>query len=85
MTVSERLAEAQTLLAELWQTLLRFPWRNTALTLREPHGVVAGIHNGTPEAANARTAKGFRFTTVSSDARLMAAGAQQLLAQMRRS
>ena len=49
------------------------------------HGVVAGIHNGTPEAANARIAKGFRFTTVSSDARLMAAGAQQLLAQMRRS
>jgi membrane protein len=35
MTVSERLAEAQTLLAELWQNLLRFPWRNTALTLRE--------------------------------------------------
>ena len=35
MTVSERLADAQTLLAELWQNLLRFPWRNTALTLRE--------------------------------------------------
>lgn len=35
MTVSERLADAQTLLAELWQNLLRFPWRTTALTLRE--------------------------------------------------
>jgi membrane protein len=35
MTVSERLDEAQTLLAELWQNLLRFPWRTTALTLRE--------------------------------------------------
>ncbi|MBL8389906.1 MAG: YihY family inner membrane protein [Hydrogenophaga sp.] len=35
MTVNERLAEAQTLLAQLWQNLLRFPWRNTALTLRE--------------------------------------------------
>ena len=55
------------------------------LARAKAHGVVAGIHNGTPEAANARIAKGFRFTTVSSDARLMAAGAQQLLAQMRRS
>ncbi len=35
MTVSERLVRAQTLLAEVWQNLLRFPWRNTALTLRE--------------------------------------------------
>ncbi len=35
MTFSERLAGAQTLLADLWQNLRRFPWRNTALTLRE--------------------------------------------------
>ena len=35
MTFSERLLGAQTLLAELWQNLRRFPWRNTALTLRE--------------------------------------------------
>ena len=47
------------------------------------HGVVAGIHNGSPEAALARIAKGFRFVTVSSDARLMAAGAQQVMAKMR--
>lgn len=47
------------------------------------HGLVAGIHNGTPEAALARVAKGFRFVTVSSDARLMAAGAQQVVAKMR--
>ncbi len=47
------------------------------------HGVVAGIHNGTPEAALARIAKGFRFVTVSSDARLMAAGAQQVISKMR--
>ena len=46
-------------------------------------GVVAGIHNATPAAARARSAKGFRFVTVSSDARLMAAGSQQVLAQMR--
>ncbi len=47
------------------------------------HGVVAGIHNGAPEVALGRIAKGFRFTTVGSDARLMATGAQQVLARMR--
>ncbi len=47
------------------------------------HGLVAGIHNGTPEGAMARIAAGFQFVTVSSDARLMAAGAQQILSTMR--
>jgi 4-hydroxy-2-oxoheptanedioate aldolase len=47
------------------------------------HGVVAGIHNGTPDAALRRIAKGFQFVMVSSDARLMAAGAQQVMARMR--
>jgi len=47
------------------------------------HGLVAGIHNGTPEGALARIAKGFQFVTVSSDARLIAAGSQQLLSKMR--
>ncbi|HSI58813.1 MAG TPA: aldolase/citrate lyase family protein [Ideonella sp.] len=47
------------------------------------HGIKAGIHNGRPDVALARIAKGFRFTTVSSDARLIAAGSQQILAQMR--
>ena len=47
------------------------------------HGVVAGIHNGTPETALRRVAAGFQFVTVSSDARLMAAGSQQVLAKMR--
>jgi 4-hydroxy-2-oxoheptanedioate aldolase len=47
------------------------------------HGVVAAVHNSTPEAALARIAKGFQFVTVSSDARLMAAGSQQVLARMR--
>lgn len=47
------------------------------------HGLVAGIHNGRPDVALARIAKGFQFVTVSSDARLMAAGAQQMLAAMR--
>jgi 4-hydroxy-2-oxoheptanedioate aldolase len=53
------------------------------LARAKAHGVVAAIHNGTPEAALARVAKGFQFVTVSSDARLMAAGAQQVLARMR--
>jgi 4-hydroxy-2-oxoheptanedioate aldolase len=53
------------------------------LARAKAHGVVAGIHNGSPEAALARIAKGFQFTTVSSDARLMAAGAQQVMAAMR--
>ena len=47
------------------------------------HGVVAGIHNGGPEAALARIAKGFQFVTVSSDARLIAAGAQAIISKMR--
>jgi 4-hydroxy-2-oxoheptanedioate aldolase len=53
------------------------------LARAKAHGVVAGIHNGSPEAALARIAKGFQFVTVSSDARLMAAGAQQVMARMR--
>ena len=47
------------------------------------HGLKAGVHNGLAEGALARIAKGFRFVTVSSDARLMAAGSQQVLAKMR--
>jgi len=53
------------------------------LARAKAHGVVAGIHNGTPEAALKRIAKGFQFVTVSSDARLMAAGAQQIVNKMR--
>ncbi len=48
------------------------------------HGVQAGVHNGRPDVARARIAKGFRFVTVSSDARLLAAGSQDLLAAMRK-
>jgi 4-hydroxy-2-oxoheptanedioate aldolase len=53
------------------------------LARAKAHGLVAGIHNGTAEGALARIAKGFQFVTVSSDARLIAAGAQQVLAKMR--
>ena len=47
------------------------------------HGVIAGIHNGTPEYALAMIEKGFQFVTVGSDARFMAAGAQQVVKTMR--
>ncbi len=53
------------------------------LARAKAHGVVAGIHNGTPEGALKRMAAGFQFLTVSSDARLMAAGAQGVLTAMR--
>jgi 4-hydroxy-2-oxoheptanedioate aldolase len=52
------------------------------LARAKAHGVVAGIHNGTPDAALKRIAKGFQFVTVSSDARLMAAGAKEVVAKM---
>ncbi len=55
------------------------------LARAKAHGVVAGIHNGSPEAALKRIAKGFQFVTISSDARLMAAGAQAVMAKMRAS
>jgi 4-hydroxy-2-oxoheptanedioate aldolase len=47
------------------------------------HGVKAGIHNGRTDVALARIAKGYRFVTVSSDARILAAGSQELLSAMR--
>jgi 4-hydroxy-2-oxoheptanedioate aldolase len=53
------------------------------LARAKAHGVVAGIHNGTPESALKRIDKGFQFVTISSDARLMAAGAQAIMAKMK--
>jgi len=47
------------------------------------HGLVAGIHCGTPASARQRVAMGFQFVTVGSDARLLAAAAQQVVSQMR--
>jgi 4-hydroxy-2-oxoheptanedioate aldolase len=47
------------------------------------HGVRVGIHNGVAEGAAARVAMGFDFVTVSSDARLIAAGSQQILKTLR--
>ena len=42
------------------------------LARAKAHGLVAGIHNGSPEAALKRIAMGFQFVTVSSDAKLIA-------------
>ena len=53
------------------------------LARAKAHGLVAGIHNGTAAGALSRIDKGFQFVTVSSDARLLASGSQQLLAAMR--
>lgn len=47
------------------------------------HGVRAGVHNGVTEVALARVAMGFDMVTLGSDARLLAAGSQQLLTVMR--
>jgi len=47
------------------------------------HGVVAGIHNGSPAYAKRMIELGFRFVTIGSDARMMAAGAKQTVAAMR--
>lgn len=55
------------------------------LARAKAHGLVAGIHNGSPEAAARRIAMGFQFVTISSDARLIAAGSQQVLATLRAS
>ena len=53
------------------------------LARAQAHGVKAGVHNGRPDVALARIAKGFSFVTVASDARLLAAGSQQILTAMR--
>jgi 4-hydroxy-2-oxoheptanedioate aldolase len=47
------------------------------------HKLVAAIHTGTPEGALQRIGMGFQFVTISSDARLIAAGAQEVMAKMR--
>ena len=54
------------------------------LARAKAHGVMAGVHNGRPDVAKARVAKGFRFVTVASDARLLAAGSQDILSAMRK-
>jgi 4-hydroxy-2-oxoheptanedioate aldolase len=47
------------------------------------HGLKAAVHNGRTDIARARLAKGFDLATVSSDARILIAGSQQILKEMR--
>jgi 4-hydroxy-2-oxoheptanedioate aldolase len=47
------------------------------------HGLKAGVHNGRTDVARARLAKGFDLVTVGSDARILIAGSQQILKEMR--
>jgi 4-hydroxy-2-oxoheptanedioate aldolase len=53
------------------------------LARAKAHNIVAAIHNGAAETALKRVARGFQLVTVSSDARLIAAGAQQVIEKMR--
>jgi 4-hydroxy-2-oxoheptanedioate aldolase len=46
-------------------------------------GVLAGIHNGGADVARARIGRGFRFVSVSSDSRILAAGSQEILTTLR--
>lgn len=47
------------------------------------HKVIAGIHNGTPDYAKKMIQLGYRFVTVSSDSRLLAAGAAKIIGEMK--
>jgi 4-hydroxy-2-oxoheptanedioate aldolase len=53
------------------------------LSRAKAHNIVAGIHNGTPAYALRMVEKGFRFVTLASDARLMAAKAAEVVGEMR--
>jgi len=53
------------------------------LARAKAHGVRAAVHNGMLEVAKARAAMGFDLVTLSSDARILAAGSQQLLSGLR--
>jgi 4-hydroxy-2-oxoheptanedioate aldolase len=46
-------------------------------------GLAAGLHTGTSEYALRMVEKGFRFVSIASDARLMAAAAQRVVAAMK--
>jgi 4-hydroxy-2-oxoheptanedioate aldolase len=53
------------------------------LARAKAHGLKAGVHNGRTDVARARVAKGFDFVTVSSDARILIAGSQQIVKEMK--
>jgi 2-keto-3-deoxy-L-rhamnonate aldolase RhmA len=53
------------------------------LETAEQSGVVAGIFTGSAEYASRMVKKGFRFVTVLSDGRLLAAAAAQTIAALK--
>jgi 4-hydroxy-2-oxoheptanedioate aldolase len=53
------------------------------LARAKAHGIKAGVHNGRTDVARARIAKGFDFVTISSDARILIAGSQQIVKEMK--
>lgn len=54
------------------------------VTRCQAHGVIAGIHTGSPAYARKVVAMGYRFVTIASDARFLAAAATEAVAEMRR-
>lgn len=54
------------------------------LAKAKEHGVVPGLHNGTPEYALKMIDKGFQFVTLASDARFLAAAAREAVGKMRK-
>ena len=53
------------------------------LEAADEHGLASGIFTGSPEYASWMVEKGFRFVTVLSDARLMAAEAERVISVVR--
>jgi len=53
------------------------------LAKAKEHGVMAGIHNGSPAYSRKMIDKGFRFVTSSTDSRLLAAAAKEIVLKTR--
>lgn len=59
------------------------PALDKIIAATKKHGVVPGLHVGSPEQALQLAEKGFQFTTIGSDARLMKGGASQVITAFR--
>jgi 4-hydroxy-2-oxoheptanedioate aldolase len=62
------------------------PMYDTIMSIRDAarrHGVVAGIHTGSPAYAARMISEGYQFVTVGSDSRLLATASQQAIAAVR--
>jgi 4-hydroxy-2-oxoheptanedioate aldolase len=49
----------------------------------QAHGIVPGLHTGSPEYAQQMVAMGFKFVTIASDARILSVAAQQVVRAMK--